>query len=76
MYKLQTQEWIVHFRSSTAKKAPCGYEFQKHLLGLDFARTWNKKIPVPVNCPACRKVHSPKRHEFLLWQNVKRKVKL
>lgn len=66
----------VHYRDGNTDTAPCGYRFQKHLRGLDYVSTWNKRVATPVSCLNCLLFHQPKkRWKVPSWQGVGKKAR-
>lgn len=66
----------VHFRAGgKAAAAPCGYVFDKRLLGLDGVATWNKRVATPVSCLDCLLFHKPKTWKIPAWEGVGKKAR-
>lgn len=65
----------VHKRDVTCNLAPCGYQFEKRLLGLDACTTWNPAVGNPVNCTDCILFHKPLRRKVATWEGVRGKTR-
>lgn len=69
---------IVHKldANSSTTLARCGALIQKHLLGLDFSKTWNHGVANPVNCPDCLLFcNKPAYRKIPRWEGVGRKAR-